>query len=95
MAYRDDNEWARGFGKQERDKLNLLLQERFGHGLEKGKRELRKQAAAILKRGSIVEADEFRILETRLDSILDDPSKQKEVDKINALLATVKSPLHD
>lgn len=95
MVYRDTNEWARGLGKQERDKLDLLLKERFGHGLVKGTRELRKQTSEILKRGSIKEADEYRILESRLDSILDDPSKQKEVDAINSLLGMVKKPLLD
>jgi|GEM_PF-4621105 len=95
MVYRDDNEMARGLPLQLRNELDQFLRERFGQGLEKGRRELKKQASAILRRGSIIEAEDYRILETRLASILDDPLKRKEIDAINDLLGTVNAPLYD
>lgn len=84
---------ARGLGLEERQKLDQLLRERFGYGLEKGDRDLEAQASAILKRGRVKKAEEYRILETRLDSILQDPLKKKELERISALLASVIKPL--
>jgi hypothetical protein len=95
MVYRDTNQMARELHPQRRDELEKLLLERFGHGLEKSKQELRKQASLILKRGRIWNADEYRVLESYLDNILEKSSKQKEIEEINALLGRVKKPLFD
>jgi hypothetical protein len=95
MVFRDMNEELRGLSGSLRNELNSALRDRFGHGLERGDRQLARQARSILKRGKISTAEQSRILETRLSAIIDDDSSSEEVEQINALLATVKEPLPD
>jgi hypothetical protein len=94
-AYRDTNEMARDLGEPLRGNLDRALRERFGHGLERGDRQLARQARAILKRGKIFTGEQYRILETRLSALIEDQAGANEVAEINALLMTVKDPLPD
>jgi hypothetical protein len=95
MVFRDTNEMARELGEPLRGDLDRALRERFGHGLEKGDRQLARQARTILKRGKISTAEQYRILETRLSALIDDESGADEIAKINALLGTVKESMLD
>ncbi|MFO0994512.1 MAG: hypothetical protein U1E67_21570 [Hyphomicrobiales bacterium] len=95
VVFRDENEMARGVGGALRRDLDRALRERFGRGLERGDRHLARQARAMLNRGKISTADQYRILETRLGALIDDEAGSDEVAQINARLATVKEPLPD
>lgn len=94
-AYRDDIEMARDLSPARRAQLDAILKERFGHGLAHGDRKLERQAKAILKRGKIRKAEDYRILESWLEVLLDDPSQQETVDRISALLGSVEGVLPD
>jgi hypothetical protein len=95
MIYRDTNEMMKGMASEHRDELDRRLHQRFGRGLEAGNRELEGQALDILKKGRIAGAEDFRILDTWLNVILEEPLRQDEVKRISALLATVKQPLRE
>ena len=95
MVFRDINEDVRGLSGSLRSDLDRALRERFGHGLERGDRQLARQARTILKRGRISTAEQYRILETRLSALIEDEAGANEVAEINALLMTVKDPLPD
>ena len=93
MVYRDLNESIRDLSGQPKADLDAILIARFGHGIERGKQMLERQARKILQSGKIRKADEYRILESWLETLLSDPSKTAEIERINALLMSVTAPL--
>lgn len=93
IVYRDLLESVRGLRPEQQAELDRQLLERFGHGLQKGHRDIEKEALRVLKRGTVNNADEYRVLEAWLNVIFEDPSKVDEANCINNLLITVKAPL--
>jgi hypothetical protein len=93
MVCRDLNEDIRDLPESLRSELDEVLVARFGHGIERGKQTLERQARKILRAGKIRKADEYRILESWLETMLSDPSKSAEIERINALLMSVTAPL--
>jgi hypothetical protein len=86
IAAKDLVEWTRDLPVDQQAKLDQLLVSRFGRGLrteaEKDQRELQR----ILRRGTIENEDEFRLLSSRADEIYADKSKAGELEQINRLL---------
>jgi hypothetical protein len=95
IVYRDLLESARGLRPEQQVELDRQLLERFGHGLQKGHRDLEKVALRILKRGTVNNADEYRALESWLDVIQNDPSQREHAKRIGLLLRTVTKPLSE
>lgn len=93
IMYNDNHEWGRDLHRSLYDELDTILMKRFGWGLAGGTKDLEKQSRAILKRGKIRKADEYRVLERWLDVILEDSAMKTDVDRVNALLMTVKQVL--
>lgn len=93
MVYRDLNESIRDLRGQPKADLDAILIARFGRGIEHGKQALERQARKILRAGKIRKADEYRILESWLETMLGDPFKTAEIERINALLMSVTAPL--
>ncbi|WP_162914492.1 hypothetical protein [Taklimakanibacter lacteus] len=93
MVHRDYVEEISGLAPQHLARMDRLLREKFGRGLDAAKGKIEKKVHSILKRGNIKKADEYRILEAWIGMILDDPAKASDIERINALLATVTQPL--
>lgn len=84
MVAKDTKEWAKGLIESDKNKLNEILESKFGSGLN-GEVD-KKNVTQILKKGKIITEDEYRLLLNRVEEIHTDPSKKEEVEMINLLL---------
>jgi hypothetical protein len=87
QAQRDLQEMIRVLRPEETAKLDELLASLGGPTSS----EPRDEVARILRRGTPVTEDEYRLLMSRVEEIFQDPSKKDEVDAINKLLAAFDS----
>jgi hypothetical protein len=82
---KDVNEWVGGLSRKDRQKLNQLLQSRFGKTLREDALS-RNEVSGILRRGRISDEHEYQLLVSRSDEIYADDSKKDELERINSLL---------
>lgn len=76
-------------------KVDQRLREKSGIGLKTVQRAVQKKVREILKRGKVGTADEYRILQSRVEEIFDDPKKKEEHGKIVEVLSAVQGTLED
>lgn len=91
MVSKDVGEWASGLSPSAQQKLDDVLRSRFGTGLREAGEEAHRELTRIFKRGTIADAEEYRLLSHRADEIHSDGSKSAELKKINELLAAFET----
>lgn len=87
MASRDLAEWARELNNQQRAGLDRRLRERFGRGLDDEEVDELQEIRHIVRRGSIANPDEYRLVESRVANACGDKSREDEIGELNKLLA--------
>ena len=96
--FNDSCEMAYAMRKQHIDLLNTILITKFGFNLnDKNKKDLVK-IKAILSRGCIKNASEYRLLSNRVEQIYADEDKVDELEALNRLLLDFDSkhePVND
>lgn len=88
IAAKDLAEWTRDLPVDQQAKLEQILVSRFGRGLRAEAEKNQHELERILRRGTIENEDEFRLLSSRADEIHADKSKAGELEQINRLLVT-------
>jgi hypothetical protein len=91
MVRRDLLEYVKGLPLADVAKLDASLRTQFGEGLVEVSEMLSKRVAAILRRGSILSDDEYRLLLSRVEEIYAKAEHRTEVEAINALLRARES----
>lgn len=87
LLYQDLNDWAKDLPPKELEELNQILLEKFGFNLKKYDSKNSAKIKRIIKRGTINNDDEYRLLLDRVDEIYADENTKDEVDILNGLLA--------
>lgn len=87
IAAKDLLDWTRDLPVDQQAQLDQLLFSRFGRGLKAEGKRNRRELQRILRRGTIENEDEFRLLTSRADEIYADKAKAGELEQINRLLA--------
>mgnify|MGYP001824142955 CR=1 FL=1 len=86
-AYNDYNSDAKALLNAEQfAELDLDLRSRLGTGLKGAERKRQKEIAHILKRGSVRDEDEYRLLLDHAEEIHADRSRGEELKAVNLLL---------
>lgn len=85
-AYRDLNNWAMGLPHKDIIELNSILMKKFGHSLGNVEKATNLQIKKIAKRGIVNSADEYRLLEDRINELVRISPESSEIEIINSLL---------
>lgn len=93
--YNDSVDSITNLGPGLQETLDSLLLKEFGFGVKDALGKRQNEIDRILKRDKILHADEYRILEERLNLIQSDPEHETETEAISKLLAKTSGPLPD
>jgi len=85
LALKDSTQMALDMNSQNIDKLNILLKEKFGKDLYDQSGKTQKEINKIIKRGKILNSDEFRLLKEKIEEIYSEVQPE-ELEKLNNLL---------
>ncbi|KGO92215.1 hypothetical protein [Flavobacterium subsaxonicum] len=86
LALKDITKMAQYFDVENVSKINHLLKEKFGKDLNDDSGKTQKKINQIIKRGKIVNPDEFRILKEKAEEIYSDVEQRDIFEKISSLL---------
>lgn len=86
VAASDLAESTRDLSASDRSRLDKILREECGYGLREQGQAEKARLRRILKRGTIRDADEYRLLTKYADQWYADETKQLEFERINELL---------
>lgn len=81
-VYNDTNEWAKGLLQNDLEELNRILLKKFGKDLSIHFQKIYK----ITKRGKIINDDEFRLINEKVDELCQTEPESQEIGKLNKLL---------
>ena len=70
----------------ERARIDVALRSKLGTGLTEAMRATADEVKGIVKRGTVDDDDEFRLLQVWVDMISGDPKQEPELDAINTLM---------
>lgn len=86
QVLRDIEEWAQALPAPDYNELNTLLMNEYGWNLEDINKKSRIAIETVLKRNSINNEHEYRVIEREIDRIYADPSKADDLTRLNKLL---------
>jgi hypothetical protein len=87
QAYSDVNEMAKDAPKQILEELNKILRNKFGKDLSTYSQDISSRIEEILKRGKIIDDDEFKIVEEKVSELCQIDPQLLEVTTFNNLLS--------
>jgi hypothetical protein len=88
QAFNDINEMVKDIPKDLLDELNALLREKFGKDLRTYSKKRLKQIGSVLRRGKILDEDEFRLIEERVSELCQLEPQASDITGLNNLLST-------
>ncbi len=84
---KDLDNWLREMPGEDAMELGRILKTKLGEDITKNEKLRLKLIQKILKRGKILDLDEYEMLSVRVEEIYDNSTLAKEVEKLNSLLA--------
>lgn len=85
-GYHDISEMASMLPFDDFMELNKILVEKFGKGLDEINNKTMRLINRVIKRGKIINDEEYRILEDQINKLSQSKSQQSEIEIINKLL---------
>ncbi len=86
QAFRDTNEMAKDMPSHQLNELNKILKDKFGKDLNDDFRNNLTRIKSVLKRGKIVNDEEYEIIERRVDELCQTNNASTEIKSLNGLL---------
>lgn len=88
MIAHDMAEMGQSGTRAQTAELDALLRRKHGRGFAEVKKERQREAALILARGKIRTEDEYRVLQDRIEDLVDEEADAVEIENIDSLMAT-------